>query len=53
MTKKKIAIICGGPSSEHEVSALSGAGVLSGIDRELFEPVLIGITKIWTVGFIT
>lgn len=45
MTKKKIAIICGGPSSEHEVSALSGAGVLSGIDRELFEPVLIGITK--------
>ena len=45
MIKKKIAIICGGPSSEHEVSALSGAGVLSGIDKELFEPVLIGITK--------
>jgi D-alanine-D-alanine ligase len=45
MTKKKIAIICGGPSSEHEVSALSGAGVLSGIDRKLFDPVLIGITK--------
>jgi D-alanine-D-alanine ligase len=45
MTKKKIAIICGGPSSEHEVSALSGAGVLSGIDKKLFDPVLIGITK--------
>ena len=45
MTKKKIAIICGGPSSEHEVSALSGAGVLSGIDKELFDPLLIGITK--------
>ncbi len=43
--KKKIAIICGGPSSEHEVSALSGAGVLSGIDKELFDPLLIGITK--------
>ena len=45
MTKKKIAIICGGPSSEHEVSALSGAGVLSGIDKQLFDPLLIGITK--------
>ncbi len=43
--KNKIAIICGGPSSEHEVSALSGAGVLSGIDKELFDPLLIGITK--------
>ena len=45
MTKKKIAIVCGGPSSEHEVSALSGAGVLSGLDKNLFEPILIGITK--------
>ena len=45
MTKEKIGIICGGPSSEHEVSALSGAGVLSGIDKELFDPLLIGITK--------
>jgi D-alanine-D-alanine ligase len=45
MTKKKIAIICGGPSSEHEVSALSGAGVLSGLDKSAFDPILIGITK--------
>jgi D-alanine-D-alanine ligase len=45
MTKKKIAIICGGPSSEHEVSALSGAGVLSGLDKNAYEPILIGITK--------
>jgi D-alanine-D-alanine ligase len=45
MTKKKIAIICGGPSSEHEVSALSGAGVLSGLDKNAFDPILIGITK--------
>jgi D-alanine-D-alanine ligase len=45
MTKKKIAIICGGPSSEHEVSALSGAGVLSGLDKSAFDAILIGITK--------
>ena len=41
----KIAIICGGPSSEHEVSCISAAGVLAAIDRTQFEPVLIGITK--------
>lgn len=45
MSKLKIAIICGGPSSEHEVSCVSGGGVLSGLDRKSFDPVLIGITK--------
>jgi D-alanine-D-alanine ligase len=32
-------------SSEHEISCSSAASVLSAIDRETFEPVLIGITK--------
>ena len=41
----KVAIICGGPSSEHEISCISAAGVLAAIDRSQFEPVLIGITK--------
>ena len=45
MSKQKIAIICGGPSSEHEVSCVSAGGVLQGLDKSLFEPVLIGITK--------
>ena len=45
MNKLKIAIICGGPSSEHEVSCVSGGGVLKGLDRKNFEPILIGITK--------
>lgn len=45
MKRLKIAIICGGPSSEHEVSCVSGGGVLKGLDRKSFEPVLIGITK--------
>jgi D-alanine-D-alanine ligase len=45
MTKKKVAIICGGPSSEHEVSALSGGGVLSGLDKTAFDAILIGVTK--------
>ena len=45
MSKSKIAIICGGKSSEHEISCVSANGILNSIDRNLFEPVLIGITK--------
>ena len=45
MSTLKIAIICGGPSSEHEVSCVSGGGVLKGLDRKEFDPILIGITK--------
>jgi D-alanine-D-alanine ligase len=49
MSKLTVAIICGGPSSEHEVSCVSGGGVLKGLDKKSFTPVLIGITKagIW------
>lgn len=45
MSKLTVAIICGGPSSEHEVSCVSGGGVLKGLDKKLFQPILIGITK--------
>jgi D-alanine-D-alanine ligase len=45
MSQKTIAVICGGPSSEHEVSCVSGGGVLKGLDTTLFAPLLIGITK--------
>ena len=45
MSQLTVAIICGGPSSEHEVSCVSGGGVLKGIDTKLFRPLLIGITK--------
>ncbi len=42
---KRVAIICGGRSSEHEISCISAGGVLSAIDRSKFEPLLIGISK--------
>jgi D-alanine-D-alanine ligase len=45
MSKSRVAIICGGKSSEHEISCVSANGVLNAIDRNKFEPVLIGITK--------
>lgn len=45
MSKLTVAIICGGPSSEHEVSCVSGGGVLKGLDKKSFTPLLVGITK--------
>jgi D-alanine-D-alanine ligase len=43
--KKKIAIICGGKSPEHEISIRSVKNVVEALDRHRFEPVLIGISK--------
>ncbi len=42
---KKVLILFGGESTEHEVSCLSAASVLRNIDRELFEVSAVGITK--------
>ena len=42
MSKETIAIVFGGRSSEHEISCLSAGGVLSAIDRNKYEVVLIG-----------
>ena len=43
--KERVAIICGGRSSEHEISCISAGGVHSAIDRSKYEPILIGINK--------
>ncbi|MBI3430052.1 MAG: D-alanine--D-alanine ligase [Actinobacteria bacterium] len=45
MKKTVVGILCGGRSSEHEISCISAGGILAAIDRELYEPILIGITK--------
>ena len=45
MNKRVVAILFGGVSSEHEVSRMSATSVLKNIDREAFDPVLVGITK--------
>lgn len=45
MSKKKVAILFGGQSSEHEISCISAGGILGAIDRERFDPILIGITR--------
>jgi D-alanine-D-alanine ligase len=40
-----VAVIFGGRSAEHEISLLSARFVLESLDRERYEPVLIGIDK--------
>lgn len=43
--KAKIAVLFGGCSPEYPVSLQSAYAVITNIDRDLYEPVMIGITK--------
>ncbi|HEY6119477.1 MAG TPA: D-alanine--D-alanine ligase family protein [Pyrinomonadaceae bacterium] len=43
--KRRVGIIFGGRSSEHEVSIRSATAIIEAIDRKKFEVVPIGITK--------
>ena len=43
--KKTVGILFGGKSAEHEISILSAKNIYEAIDKEKFEPVLIGISK--------
>lgn len=45
MHKLKVAILFGGRSAEHEVSLQSARNVIDSLDKEKYEPVLIGIDK--------
>jgi D-alanine-D-alanine ligase len=45
MKKINVAVIFGGRSAEHEISLQSAQNVLQSLDKERFEPVLIGIDR--------
>lgn len=45
MEKKRIAVIFGGKSSEHEISRVSASYVISQIPADKYEIITIGITK--------
>ncbi len=45
MSKKTVALLFGGASSEHEVSCMSVTSVYQNIDKEKYEVLLLGITK--------
>jgi len=43
--KKRVAVIFGGRSGEHEVSLASAASVISALDKEKYEILPVGITR--------
>ncbi len=43
--KKRLGVIFGGRSQEHEISRMSAVSVIGAVDTEKYEIVLIGITK--------
>ena len=45
MSKLTVAVLFGGQSSEHEVSLVSANTVITNINKEIYDVVLIGITK--------
>ena len=42
---KKVLVLCGGVSSEHEVSLVSARSVIQNIPRDRYEVLTLGITK--------
>ncbi|MDZ4284323.1 MAG: D-alanine--D-alanine ligase [Patescibacteria group bacterium] len=45
MQQYRVAVLRGGPSEEYDVSLRTGARVLEALDRELYEPLDVVITK--------
>lgn len=46
MSKKiNVAILCGGQSAEHKISLLSAKNIIEAIDKDKYNPILIGIDK--------
>lgn len=45
MARKRVAVIFGGKSSEHDISNISAAHVIQSIPKDIYEVVCIGITK--------
>ena len=46
MKKIRVGILFGGRSAEHEISLLSAKNIIDALDRNKYEPVLIGIDKL-------
>src|SRR3972149_4000926 len=43
--KRRVGVLFGGRSGEHEVSLVSAASVLRGLNRDKYDVIPIGITK--------
>src|SRR3712207_7070412 len=50
--KRNIAIVCGGDSSEHDVSLRSAQGIYSFFDKERYNVYIVDVKGTeWTVNF--
>jgi D-alanine-D-alanine ligase len=45
MDKQTVAVLFGGQSSEHEISCISANTIISNINKEKYNTIIIGITK--------
>ena len=45
MDRTNIAVLFGGQSSEHEVSCISAVTIINAINTEVYNVIIIGITK--------
>ncbi|QGG46761.1 D-alanine--D-alanine ligase [Heliorestis convoluta] len=45
MNKKKVALLCGGRSGEHEVSLVSANAIAGALDRERYDVLIIAIDR--------
>ena len=43
MNKKTVAVLFGGQSSEHEVSCVSATTIISNVNLDLYNVIIIGI----------
>lgn len=43
--KRRVGVLCGGRSGEHEISLLSARSIVEALNREKYDVVLVGITK--------
>src|SRR5436853_6143136 len=52
MDRIRVAVLMGGPSSEHDVSLVGGSNVVDALDRRRYEvrPVVIGREGRWRVA---
>jgi D-alanine-D-alanine ligase len=55
MARQRLVVLFGGASSEHEISLRSARSVIDAVDRDRFEPVLVGIARdgTWHAGAAT
>ena len=45
VSRTRVLLLFGGQSAEHEVSIISARSVYAAIDRQRYEPILVGITR--------